>query len=285
MGSSTASYRKPAQSTSGKTGLNSPHELVPLVKASSIHPRRRIVLLAMLECNAFAVEGSTNELYPATLTVAVMLGLPPITVRRAIDALETKDKVLTLVRSENSPDRNGNLIRPRTYQVIAEKLCPRMTLSEHRKLRYARHRKQELAKPIIPIDQPMPPKPPSPSAPAPAKKVAEGRSLTTRQRKELVLRIPVYLQGDGRGHQGRNSGEWIAPGHPDYRASLGKFAATLMACGSMCETDGVALKRALEAAEEAGFKIPSLDEARKEALAAGYQRVPDLGESGKEQGS
>ena len=125
-----------------------------------------------------------------------------------------------------------------------------------------------------------PPRDPAPAVPLPQRQRPaamakpehrdSARPLTTRQRKELVLRIPIYIQGDGNGRQDRNTGEWIGPGDPDYRGPLNKQAATLMACNSMCQTDGVSFRRALEAAAEAGFRVESLERSGAVARAAGY---------------
>lgn len=139
MAATAPAYRKPPHSTSENSAADSPFDLLEKARASNLHPRRRMVLIAMLEeGNRFAVEGSSNEIFVATLTVAVALGLPYITVRRAIDALE-KEKVLVLRYGSNFPVRDGNgyrLRRPCTYQVNEAALVPRMTVKEHRARRF-----------------------------------------------------------------------------------------------------------------------------------------------------
>lgn len=118
------------------------------------------------------------------------------------------------------------------------------------------------------------PEPPPPATTAPLKRPAaehdhrgtERRlpSLTTRQRAELVQRIPIYRGGHAGGVQCRGGGSrWIGPDDPDYRAPMDKRSAILAACKSMCQGDerygfhalGVSMEKALEAAADAGFKV------------------------------
>ena len=51
----------------------------------------------------------------------------------------------------------------------------------------------------------------------------------------------------------------LKPDHPDYRAPQSKDVAIISACQSMCDTEGVSMERALEAASDAGFKVHSED--------------------------
>jgi hypothetical protein len=138
-------------------------------------------------------------------------------------------------------------------------------------------------KPCPPAPQPLPP---APAAPVPqrSKPAAKGnhrntaRSLTTRQRKELVQRVPIYMRGDGRGRQDHSNGDWIGPEHPKYRTPLAREGAIYMACWSLAQTDGVSIERAIEAAADAGFKIDSPERAAQLARAAGYKLGEGEGE-------
>lgn len=204
-----AGYRKPAQPTSGKIPLESPHELVPLVAGSSLHPRHRIVLLSMLECNAFAVVESRNYLYPATLTVAVRLGLPYITVRRAIDRMQ-KDGVLELAFGANHIFENGDLRRPCTYQVNPDKLCRRMTLAEHRRMRFGRRsrRKEEKTSTVVPISEAEQQSSQAAPQQAPENKTAvthepEHRSIrrVTRDERLALFNTYIALKKTGMTHE------------------------------------------------------------------------------------
>lgn len=124
--------------------------------------------------------------------------------------------------------------------------------------------------------QPASPIPAAPSAPLPQrdKPAAETRehrsterrlpSLTTRQRAELVQRIPIYRAGRSGGIPTRDGGSrWVGPDSPDFREPMSKSAAILAACRSMCEGDetygfraqGVSMAKALEAAADAGFRV------------------------------
>jgi len=192
MSATASTYRKPPRSTS-ENPLGSPHQLVPRAEASDLHPRDRIVLLAMLQSNAFAVIGSRNFLYPSTQTVAVILGLPYITVRRAINRLEARG-VLHLERGSNWIDpESGRLCRPCTYQVNPDKLQPRLTLAEHRRMRFGR-RKGAKPVPISPS-----PQTPAPANPEPPGKVASMQDapvqteLTERQRSRLRRRTQTII--------------------------------------------------------------------------------------------
>jgi hypothetical protein len=204
MSTVASTYRKPSRSTSGNS-LESPHELVPLAEGCDLHLRDRSVLVAMLESNAFALMGSRNFLFPSTQTVAVILGLPYITVRRAINRLEAKG-VLVLVHGSNwiEPE-TGKLCRPCTYQVNPEKLQPRMTLAEHRRCRFGRRK----AKPI-PITQP--PKDAAPANPQPERQVEQYKEappqteLTERQRSRLRRRTQAIIREWKRGAEARVGG-------------------------------------------------------------------------------
>lgn len=202
MSTVASTYRKPSRSTSGNS-LESPHELVPLAEGCDLHLRDRSVLVAMLESNAFALMGSRNFLFPSTQTVAVILGLPYITVRRAINRLEARG-VLVLVHGSNwiEPE-TGKLCRPCTYQVNAEKLQPRMTLAEHRRCRFGRKK----AKPI-PITTP-PATDAAPANPQPERKAATYEEappqteLTDRQRSRLRRKTQAIVREWNRGAEAR----------------------------------------------------------------------------------
>jgi hypothetical protein len=90
-------------------------------------------------------------------------------------------------------------------------------------------------------------------------------SLTTRQRAELVRRIPIFMKGchgTQRAPEG-GMGTFVGPEDPRYIAPMDKHSAMLAACKSMCEGDeaygfrgqGVSMEKALEALADAGFKV------------------------------
>jgi hypothetical protein len=166
-------YRKQPQPASGNS-TDSPFHLLARAEASNLHPRKRNVLVTMLQFNRFAKLDSENEIYAATLTVAVALGLPYITVRRAIDGLE-KDGVLVLRYPENYPVPKGRgyeFRRPRTYQVNEEKLTPRMTVDEHRHRRFGEIRDRHKSRHSRRTTRPSPPAQEAANAAPPAANAA-----------------------------------------------------------------------------------------------------------------
>ncbi len=88
-------------------------------------------------------------------------------------------------------------------------------------------------------------------------------SLTSRQRAELVQRIPVYMKGRTRKVEIGGYGFDLQPDDPRYLAPMPKRSAIVAACKSMCEGDevygfrglGVSMEKALEAAADAGFRV------------------------------
>ena len=251
---------------------NSPFHLLHRVESSDLHPRLRTVLMAMLrEFNRFAVLGTSNELYPAQLTVAIATGLPYITIRRAIDRLVEKE-VLVQVYGSNATVKKGagyEFRRPCTYQVNLVKLSPRTTVKQFTRMRDSgrvsrpfrpqsvttAQRSTHHGERPAPTPIQTPPVPPRESC----RTIQSPRStppLTSRQRAELVSRIPRFMKGC-HGSVAGPSGEalWVGPDHPHYRPSMSKPDAILAACKTMCETHGISLERAIEAAADAGFRI------------------------------
>jgi hypothetical protein len=78
--------------------------------------------------------------------------------------MSQKLKVLHLVHHENWIDENGEIRRPRTYQVDEEKLPPRMTLREYRKRRFTKSRHSSHVQSIAPSSPPLAPEPAAPAS-------------------------------------------------------------------------------------------------------------------------
>jgi hypothetical protein len=259
MASPSVAYRNSAGSSTGKNP--SPFDLIARVKASTLHPRLRNTLESMLRFNVFALAGTGNELYPGAKTVGIEGGIAEKTVRRHIAKLVAL-KVLVQVYRENSLVKPGEFRRPATYQLNPAVLTPRTTYKEYAAKRYRSHGatpiRPQSVKPEQAALSPLPAL--TPRAPKPSRD--KSPKLTTRQRKELVQRIPRYMKGC-HGSVGTPDGgrRYIQQGDADYRAPMSKMEAILEACKSMCKTDGVSLDRALEAAAEAGFTIETKGDA------------------------
>jgi hypothetical protein len=252
MAATASAYRKPPQSTSENIAGDSPFVLLEKAKASDLHPRDRMVLVTALEeGNRFAAVETTNEIFVATLTIAVQLGSPSITVRRSIDRLEAKG-IFVLRYPENWAIRDGRgyqLRRPRTYQINAEKLSPRMTLKEHRKKRFgelsarqkSRHSSASTSPAsshtTIPASAPAPQAaaatPPPTAAAAAVPQIPAGSRAHDRMRKlrlELVAKMTELMRGvdhvvglDGLGIR-------VGPGDRRYRAPMSQEKALIAAC-------------------------------------------------------
>jgi hypothetical protein len=267
MAASTArAYRDSDRAKSSNFALPS------LVESSNWPPAYRLLLLEMLEKNRFG-----TELFRSTRNLSIALGLHYRTVQRMLDRLEHGHKfgrkhvrrcegVLELVLEANSRP-NGKLRRQRTYRLRAVNLHPRPT----------EHDLEESSRGAV---CPLPPRPerPLPPAPAPQPKSepqhrsstreaeGSGRSLTTRQRKELASRIEVYERGNTGVTESLGGGYTcdLQPGDPRYVKPLPQVAAILAACKSMAQGDeargleshGVAMNKAVEAAIEMGYVLP-----------------------------
>lgn len=217
MAATAPAYRKPPQSTSENSSAALPFSLLKKAKSSALHPRRRSVLVAMLELgNQFATLDSPNQLYMATLTIAVELGLPYITVRRAIDALEQKDHVLKIVYPENVcgpcwdevEHKHHQFRRTRTYQVDEEKLVPRMSIREHRARRFGEiannKRKAQHSVSRFPTTAPEPAAPasnPTPQAAAPVPVAPTESAYRVPQAAEHATRFEEVRRGGDGAHR------------------------------------------------------------------------------------
>jgi hypothetical protein len=263
MASSARSYPNSNASTSRK----SPHTLVARVRDSALHPRRRVVLVAMLEeFNAFAVVGSSNQLYPSQRTVSVAVGLPYITVRRAIDRM-VEEQVLVQVIGSNMPVKTGKgweFRRPATYQVNEEKLTPRETIEEYKHRRYAKKDSQSVTSPE---SGPQNVEAQKPAAAAPSqhqhhrsteRESRQLRELNATQAKELMQKIVALEEGcAGKFPLRDGTTRVIEPGDPDYIAPLDRDSAIRFGCEWICARHGVAMEKALEVAANAGYKLIS----------------------------
>jgi hypothetical protein len=126
-------------------------------------------------------------------------------------------------------------------------------------------------KPVQPDPNP-PSLPPTTAAPLkrPAAEHYEHRgterrlpTLTTRQRAELVRRIPVFMKGQTGKTEIGGYRVVFQPDDPRYLAPMSRSCAILAACRSMCEGNelydlrahGVSMEKALEAAADAGFRV------------------------------
>src|SRR5208282_2853574 len=209
-------------------------------------------LVAMLEeGNRFAKRETSNQIFTAALTVADAVGYPTITVRRSIARLKAQG-VLHLVYHENWIDERGKVRRPRTYQVNEEKLEPRPTIKECRKMRAFNRQKLRHAPKVqeisssspAPAQEPAAPAPPSSPAAAPVREVDSHRSsasaITRGEDRVRKLRLEVMAKW-AELKRGCNSFVGldglrirIGPEHPDYRPSLSPEKAwdvALSRCG------------------------------------------------------
>lgn len=252
MASPTLAYNRTAGSTSIKSRPAPPFNLAEQVNGSTLPQRLRTTLAAMLVFDKFG-----QELWCSTFAVRIQAGVSYRTVQRHIDKLIAM-KVLRQVYSANSMVRHRGRVefrRTATYELNVGALGPRITYRQWRdrqpvsvpfKPRSAKPAVSTAAEPEIVQSQTSAPQ-------RPARKVP---SLTVRQRRELVRRIQFFTQGFHGSVQCRDgSMRYVSPQDPDYRAPMDKSAAILEACKSMCESEGVSLERAIEAAADAGFKI------------------------------
>ena len=245
MASSAQSYRNSDASTSRK----SPFTLVARVRASGLHPRRRVVLLAMLEeFNAFAVVGSSNELYPSQRTVAVAVGLPYITVRRAIDRMVAEEVLVQKIGS-NMPVKKGNgdweLRRPATYQVNEEKLALRETVKEYSHRRYVKKTAQSVTS-----EAPTPaPAAAQPEHHHPRSRERDG-DLNPTNRERLAKKIEKHVKGCvGKVVLRDGTTRMIEPDDSDYVAPIEPKAAGLKAAREMVTEYGTPERKTLELAD------------------------------------
>jgi len=285
MAATASAYRKPPQSTSENSSVESPFELLPRAEASALHPRDRMVLVTLLKLgNRFAVKGSPNQIFPSALTVAVELGIPTITVRRSIRRMNQKLKLLHLVHHENWIDEHGEIRRPRTYQVDEEKLPPpRMTLREHRARRFRTRQQQKSRHSSTAPEPAAPASTPTPQAAAPVpvapsksayhvpnatehaarfEEVRRGgdahrsterklRQLRASDGKRLVAKILQLHKGSDSYESAEGFQVQYPPGHPSIRPPMSMKNALIAACLEF----GLPHDPAKEYAEQCGLKF------------------------------
>jgi hypothetical protein len=207
-----------------------------------------------------------QELWCSTFAVRIQAGVSYRTVQRHIDKLVGM-KVLRQVYSANSMVRHRGRVefrRSATYVLNVAALAPRVTYRQWRdrqpvsvpfKPRSAKPAERASA-PVQTAPEPEIASVQSQLSARPEKPPKKLPSLTVRQRRELVRRIPLFTHGFHGAVQCRDgSSRWVSPQDPDYRAPMEKSAAILEACKSMCESEGVSLERAIEAAADARFEI------------------------------
>jgi hypothetical protein len=258
MASPQSAYPNSTARNNAKRAVLSPFNRVAQVRASDLPSRLRELLVAFLSKNQFG-----DELWLSTESLRVIIGkvsaraekISRRTVQYQIDKL-VELTVLEEVYPANSwVSYNGETVfrHTATYKLNADKLKSRLSWGEWRQ-------SMPVKKPAARTLQPQPVAvEPSPETAAAQTKVSIASSapkLTTRQRKVLVSRIPAFMRGcKGSVRTIEGGTRWIGPEDPEYREPMSKSAAIVEACRSMCESDGVSLDRALEAAADAGFTI------------------------------
>lgn len=182
-------------------------------------------------------------MWPALAGIAIEAQIAERTARYHLRQLEALH-VIEREYSANSRIRPRYFRHTATYKLRLDHLAPRPNY-EHYKNSRPLTMPERKSPQSIRQEAPPPPTQPQPAA------ASNAPRLTTRQRRELVSRIPALMKGN----KGAVGMVFFSPGDPGYREPMSKPEAILEACKSMCESDGVSLDRALEAAEEAGFGI------------------------------
>jgi hypothetical protein len=259
MASPQSAYPNSTARNNAKRAVLSPFNFVARVRASDLPSRLRELLVAFLSKNQFG-----DELWLSTESLRVIIGKVSVraekisrrTVQYQIDKLVALEVLEELYPANSWVRYNGETVirHTATYKLNADKLKPRLSWGEWRQSMPVKKPAARTLGPQPVAAEAMP----VPSA-AEQKKISSASNapkLTTRQRKELVRRIPMFMKGvSGNVRTGDGGTRWVGPEDPAYREPMSKPAAIVEACKSMCETDGVSLDRALEAAADAGFRI------------------------------
>jgi hypothetical protein len=285
MASTARAYNNSPPSPSGKTDSLSPFRLAEIVRYSGVPRHLRATILAALA----ASDGAGIILWPAIKGIMIEAGVSRRTVQRNRRRL-VQEGYWLLERSANTWDAgHTNFRRPATYKLNVTKLAsirrPKeihssdwrtyreyKTVTRQRPQHDSAHEAKKPAAPVVPMSPPLPPAPAAPLR-VPANPAAHDvhrsterklPSLTSRQRAELVRRIPIFMKGRTQFTEAHGGyGYALKPEDPRYLAPMDKRSAILAACRSMCQGDdahnlrahGVSMTKALEAAADAGFKV------------------------------
>lgn len=196
--------------------------------------------------------GANLRMWPALAGIALNAQIAERTARYHLRQLEALH-VIEREYSANSRIRPRYFRHTATYKLRLDRLVARPDYEHYKDSRPLtmpeRKGPQREDEPPPAPPQLLPPAPPPSDAPP----------LTTRQRRELVQRIPRLMKGFKGSIVPPGSRDgcsvWVGPDDPAYREPMSKPEAILEACRSMCESDGVGFDRAIEAAADAGFVI------------------------------
>lgn len=233
MASPPVAYRKPSGTEKTKSG-RSIFTLIEEVHASSLPPRLRNTLAAILDFNKFG-----TELYPATLKISIQAGISYRTAQRHVDKL-VEMKVLKLEHEANVYLRGRGFRRSATYTLNLDAIRRRQTWREW----------QDTLPSVVPIrpDKPAAKKDQAPEpAAAAAPKPRKLPQLTSRQRKELVQGVTWHMKGNTRGEFGTP----LAEDHPKYRRPLDQYEAIVETCKEL----GIPIESAIDALKLAGWTM------------------------------